>query len=467
MYHFASTYGSPGLSGQTSKSDKHSSLNATQQKSQSNPFFLQIEEELHDARRVQSDGQEDDLRSALDMVINRVSELSTLLSEAYKAQAELEVQLNVTKSNLALVSANNEMLEEALKRNNAAARDLGWRRGSGHQIPHDPRTNLERSQSVDYVYPGDASNSPPASAGTPTETRFFKFRFSSASAASSRPGTPSNAAAHLTSPSLPSLSSTHAKELEDMAAELEKERAAKKAISEEKAALEEELESLSQALFEEANKMVAQERMKRSETEEELKEIKLEKEALQSALRLLDGQNKRLRKSSSEFSFVNAEASASGEASVPDSLSGSPPSRTHSRSSSEVGVKSRPESLDLRESLPPLPPSPFPEGSATFSGSPPASSTQASSKSASGLAASSQKDPADSNLLSPSEEESQPTPKYHQPPLHAAPSTPVGGPSLPPLEESPWADVPPSAELGTFSTKGLGGTGEYGSVTYG
>jgi hypothetical protein len=38
-----------------------------------------------------------------------------------------------------------------------------------------------------------------------------------------------------------------------MAAELEKERAAKKAISEEKAALEAELESLSQALFEEVS----------------------------------------------------------------------------------------------------------------------------------------------------------------------------------------------------------------------
>lgn len=143
------------------------------------------------------------------------------------------------------------MLEEALKRNNAAARDVGWRRGSGH----DPRANLERSQSVDYVYPSDVPNSPPVSAGTPTDNRFFRFRFSSASAAptrpASRPGTPSNAAAHLTSPSLPSLSLTHAKELEDMAAELERERTAKKAISEEKAALEAELESLSQALFEE------------------------------------------------------------------------------------------------------------------------------------------------------------------------------------------------------------------------
>lgn len=50
-------------------------LNATQQKSSSHPIFLKVEEELHDARRVHSDGQEDDLRSALSMVINRVSEL--------------------------------------------------------------------------------------------------------------------------------------------------------------------------------------------------------------------------------------------------------------------------------------------------------------------------------------------------------------------------------------------------------
>lgn len=50
---------------------------------------------------------------------------------------------------------------------------------------------------------------------------------------------------------MPSLPSTTDKELEELAAELEKERAAKKAIIDEKAALEDELESLSQALFEE------------------------------------------------------------------------------------------------------------------------------------------------------------------------------------------------------------------------
>jgi hypothetical protein len=50
-------------------------LNATQQRSASHPIFLKVEEELHDARRVHADGQEDDLRYALSMVITRVSEL--------------------------------------------------------------------------------------------------------------------------------------------------------------------------------------------------------------------------------------------------------------------------------------------------------------------------------------------------------------------------------------------------------
>lgn len=36
---------------------------------------LNIEDELRDARRVQSHGQEEDLRAALNMVINRVQEL--------------------------------------------------------------------------------------------------------------------------------------------------------------------------------------------------------------------------------------------------------------------------------------------------------------------------------------------------------------------------------------------------------
>ncbi|TEB19648.1 hypothetical protein FA13DRAFT_343060 [Coprinellus micaceus] len=249
---------------------------------------------------------------------------------------------------------------------------------------------------------------------------------------------------------MPSLhsSSIHAKELEDLGAELEKERKAKKAIADEKAALEAELESLSQALFEEANKMVAQERMKRSETEEELKEVKLEKQALQSALKLLDGQHKEHRRSSSSesFSFVHAEGS-----------------RSHSRSSSAEGIKSRPESLDLTNSLPPLPPSPFPEQGAPSpfkSQQPPLNNPPQSA----GIAI---------DVVSPTEDDSQPTPRYAQPPLHATSAPPASesqgdstGPltsspqqsstisNLPPIEDSPWADVPGSpAGYGRIGTR--------------
>jgi hypothetical protein len=42
-------------------------------------LFLTLGEELRDARRVQSDGQEEDLRQALQMVISRVAELVSSL----------------------------------------------------------------------------------------------------------------------------------------------------------------------------------------------------------------------------------------------------------------------------------------------------------------------------------------------------------------------------------------------------
>lgn len=194
---------------------------------------------------------------------------SSLLSEAYKTQADLEVQLNVAKSNLQLVIANNEMLEDALKRDTSGqSKDVGWRRTSGREA-ENPRASLERSQSVEHHTPS-SDPSPPPSASIPTtqDNRFFKFRFSgntnTNSRPASRPGTPSGSSSqvsspqisgvqphHLTSPSMPSLSSVRSKELDDLTAELEMEKKAKKKIADEKAALEEELESLSQALFEE------------------------------------------------------------------------------------------------------------------------------------------------------------------------------------------------------------------------
>lgn len=80
MLHFPSTLSTNlGANGVPRRSDSLN-LNATQQLRSASgagahPLFLKVEEELHDARRVHSDGQEDDLRYALNMVINRVSNL--------------------------------------------------------------------------------------------------------------------------------------------------------------------------------------------------------------------------------------------------------------------------------------------------------------------------------------------------------------------------------------------------------
>lgn len=147
------------------------------------------------------------------------------------------------------------MLEDALKRDSGQSKDVGWRRTSVRDgEPKSQRTSLDHSQPSDYtslstdMSPPNSATPPPAS-----ETRFFpKFKFGS-TGSSTRPGTPTQGTnAHsLNSPSMPSLSSLRSKELDDLTAELEKERAARKTITQEKTALENELESLSQALFEE------------------------------------------------------------------------------------------------------------------------------------------------------------------------------------------------------------------------
>lgn len=195
------------------------------------------------------------------------------MSEAYKSQAELEVQLNVAKSNLQLVISNNEMLEEALKRDSSGnAKDVGWRRWSAREVEtREQRASEERNaehsptaSSVDStigspVIPTQAQAAASPVSPAPQDTRFFRFRFngsgSNPARPATRPATPSgpgpSGTHHLTSSSMPSLPPNINKELEDLNAELVKERAAHKAASDEKVALEAELESLSQALFEE------------------------------------------------------------------------------------------------------------------------------------------------------------------------------------------------------------------------
>lgn len=254
---------------------------------------------------------------------------SSLLKEAYKTQTELETSLGLAKSNLQLVQMNNEMLEEALRRDGSGkGKDVGWRRWSAREVQIRARDRL--------------------------------------SGESSRP-------ASFTA-SVPSLPSHLNQELQDLAAQLERERVAHMTVKQEKAALENEVESLSQALFEEAstylslnydtiaegrgslllqaNKMVATERIKLAQVQEELSEVCLEKEALKSALRLIEDERLRMDNSLSDHRTVSSHLS-------------------HSRTSSREAVKSRPSTPSPSQSsptsaistspLPTLPPSP-PQG---------------------------------------------------------------------------------------------------------
>ncbi|KAF5347694.1 hypothetical protein D9757_014418 [Collybiopsis confluens] len=379
-------------------------------------FFMQVEEELHDLRRVRAHGQEDDLGMALDRCMGRVGELAGLLSAAYTAFSDLRIELDVTRSNLQMISANNEMLEDALKnissQHGTNPRQVGWRRStpnpgtpssssthvntfsnemtssSGTGTPLSPAMSSPPPSSSfapmgntsQQLPPPPSSAAPPPPVPPPQESRFFRFRFNSASSSSgnhnptvssssnsSRPQTPvlgndpqhsptigyavpasvlgnhhtassssvslagaisgsngSDAAATTASltaelESLKPLISNSTSELSALRTQLASERSQREKASlraeqvvKEKEALEGELESLSQALFEEANNMVASERKMRAEEVEserrrrveevercrremgemgeELREAREQKIALRSALKILEGE---------------------------------------------------------------------------------------------------------------------------------------------------------------------------------
>lgn len=214
-----------------------------------------------------------------------------MLKEAYKAQTDLQTELTLAKSNLSLALANNEMLEDALKRDPGSSRDVGWRRMSAREQSLKAEAEADRRRSSDslasaelsaasptfphpHPHPSpsphpELSPTPPRSATVPSpapgsENRFFRFRFGNGAAPSaSHPSSPhmSGAASpilngsHLTSASLPSLvpAKDYEKEVEDLHKQLDKEKKAYKDACEAKTALESELESLSQALFEEVS----------------------------------------------------------------------------------------------------------------------------------------------------------------------------------------------------------------------
>ena len=203
------------------------------------------------------------------------------LNKSYQAQNELETNLTLTKSNLQLALANTEMLEEALKRNPEVSSDVGWRRNTNSvYITNTPQRDQSPSRPPSSAYPKTG------------ESGFFKFRWSSATpvagSSAKAPSSPTTSpppagghshhpsmsasvrnsaflagsggvlyegAGHVASASVPSLVNEgvvkSARREEELTKALATERAAKQKVLKEKAQLEEELESLSQALFEE------------------------------------------------------------------------------------------------------------------------------------------------------------------------------------------------------------------------
>jgi hypothetical protein len=96
--------------------------------------------------------------------------------------------------------------------------------------------------------------------------------------------------------------------------------------------------------------MVADERRCRAEIEEELKELRMEKEALQSALRLIADEGNTSRLTSGDI--VDDHVAPVAVQTIHSNTGSS-----HSRTSSQVAIKSRPQSLELAL-LYPLPSSP-------------------------------------------------------------------------------------------------------------
>ncbi|KAG8913508.1 hypothetical protein FRC01_004505 [Tulasnella sp. 417] len=261
---------------------------------------------LEEAQRT-LDGGDDaaELKEALRKVLlvaDRMSETLASLRSAQQSlesqnrtlrdrETELETSLLLANSNLTLERANNEMLEEALKREGGAAKDIGWKRwsereglkraasgpGSGEiQRTSTPQPEGEdgsrrRSSSSGGGDSNSVATSPtipaaPSSPAAPAESsRFFKFRFGA--------GVRDSVSAKI-SPTQPN----------------------KPAV-------------MAPAGFEEANKMVADERKKCAAYEEELEVCRSEKDALKGALQVVEAENGLLRQTSATGSAPQVPSS--------------------------------------------------------------------------------------------------------------------------------------------------------------
>jgi len=146
------------------------------------------------------------------------------------------------------------MLEDALKRDTVRARNVGWgRQPTTTPILEDDARSARSLDAERPLTPGQpASASPTIHTSQGQEGRFFKFRFGNITPSSSGFTTPNGVhPSHLSSASLPSLAPSRDEEIEKLMLELEKQKKERRIALEEKRKVEDELESLSQALFEE------------------------------------------------------------------------------------------------------------------------------------------------------------------------------------------------------------------------
>ncbi|GJJ16215.1 hypothetical protein Clacol_010511 [Clathrus columnatus] len=268
-----------------------------------------------------------------------VEELSSLLQRSYNKEAELETTLTLAQTNLQMVHANNELEESAgkLGTNGSTLRDFGWRPWSkrdsrrsadGEANIEDTLTPLPKPQSPRNSIPPSASSSNLSLTSQPVSTppstsRFFNFSSLTRNSTTSVISTPPSESA---SPPKPT------QREKELAQELEKERTSRQKVIAEKAALESELETLSQALFEQANKMVSNSNRKLAEIEEELRIAMEEREALKSTLRVIashshtrpnDDLRPQVSVDVSGFSHREADPSTPRASSIPSSTTSS------------------------------------------------------------------------------------------------------------------------------------------------
>lgn len=232
---------------------------------------------------VAAGASEPELRLLLKEVLGRISSLvsyrmclvantqSRSHEELATSHSTLLTSLKIARSNLVMAEANTEMLESELKRAKAEASAASAASASASATTPiaapRPRPSLEGRPSGETASPR----------APPLKEKSFGFWARKASP--------------LPSPSLNNSVSAPADgdELSRLREQVATQATQLDTLKQGKREIEAELEGLSQALFEEANKMVADERRRRAELEENLREARDEREALRATIKVLGG----------------------------------------------------------------------------------------------------------------------------------------------------------------------------------